>query len=53
MTHDLLVSTCAPRLGWWSECECGWISNGHFTEAGARDAHKAHVEWIGRRPPLR
>lgn len=44
MTHDLLLTTCAPKLGCWAECECGWISPGYLvSEAQAVKAHEAHV----------
>lgn len=39
----LLLTTCAPGLGWWAECECGWISRGYHTEQDAERAHRLHV----------
>jgi hypothetical protein len=42
MDHDLLLVTSAPRLGWWAECECGWISSGYTAERSAECAHDAH-----------
>ena len=42
--HGLLLTTSAPGLGAWSECECGWISPGYVTEARAEAAHARHVE---------
>ena len=47
--HELLLVTCAPSLGWWAECECGWISKGRTTEAAASLSHRSHQErQIGR-----
>lgn len=40
--HDLLLSMSAAGLGWWTECECGWISRGYRSEGYALSAHEAH-----------
>lgn len=40
--HPMLLVTSAPRLGWWAECECGWIGPGYRTEASAVASHEAH-----------
>lgn len=42
--HDVLLATSAPGLGWWVECECGWIGPTRFTEMHARRAHQSHAE---------
>lgn len=42
MNHDLVLVTCAPTLGWWAECGCGWISRGRYTEEAATLAHERH-----------
>jgi hypothetical protein len=44
--HELLIVTCAPYLGWWAECECGWISNGRRTEEAATRAHGWHRDRV-------
>lgn len=33
-----------PKLGHWVECECGWISAGTTTKAGAEALHENHVK---------
>lgn len=40
--HDLAITCTQNRLGWWAECECGWISNGKLTERHAIEAHERH-----------
>lgn len=41
--HDLLHVSSHRTLGWWAECECGWISHSTTTEAFARRAHEHHA----------
>ena len=40
--HPLLLVTSAPGLGWWAECECGWIGRGYRIESAAEASHEAH-----------
>lgn len=41
--HDPMGPFAAPRLGWWIECECGWIGSGAVTESAARAQHQRHT----------
>lgn len=43
--HDPILLN-GRGLGFWVECECGWISGGTSTEARARAKHARHVEGV-------
>lgn len=36
-------STHLRRIGYWVECECGWIGPSATTEERAQEAHATHV----------